>query len=214
LFDDDWITTVVEDEGTYYERDLLGAVRDMDLRGVYVDVGAHCGNHSTFFALECPADKVVAVEARPDTFKALMQTLRNNGLEERVEAFNLAIHPDLREVSSYSVPTSRKHRKRMPCKTNTGAFAVREPGVGEDVVQAIPLDELKVANVVVLKVDAEGISTGVIRSGMGLIRRDLPVIAVETPTRGDRREVWELLAPLGYTEGPRYGRTRTHVWLP
>ncbi len=37
LFDDDWITWVVKEEGTYYERDLLDAIRALGPPDVYVD---------------------------------------------------------------------------------------------------------------------------------------------------------------------------------
>ncbi len=214
LFDDDWITWVVEDARTYYERDLLDAVRSLGARGVYVDVGAHCGNHSVFFALECPSTRVVAVEPRPATYAVLVASIEANGIEEKTTALQLAVHPNLREVTSYPIPMSRAQRRRMPCRTNTGRQGVRAPMGGEIVTPAVPLDALDVADVAVLKIDVEGMSVAALLSGRTLIERDRPAIAIESETIEARRRIHAFLSPLGYVAGPQYGRTRTHLWLP
>ncbi len=40
--------------GRFYEPDLLDFIASRGLSGVYVDIGAHIGNHTVFFAEECP----------------------------------------------------------------------------------------------------------------------------------------------------------------
>ena len=49
----------IQESGTYYERDLLDAIRGRHLQGTFVDVGAHYGNHTVYFALECGAQRLI-----------------------------------------------------------------------------------------------------------------------------------------------------------
>jgi FkbM family methyltransferase len=70
--------------GTFYERDVLEACREA-LREVtqpftIVDVGAFCGNHTTYFARCCGAAEVIACEPSPDTVSALRATIQANAL--------------------------------------------------------------------------------------------------------------------------------------
>ena len=76
----DHITEAVQRSGTYYERDLLDAIHGRAVRGVFVDVGAHYGNHTTFFGLECGAEHVIAIEPSPLAFAGLLETVAENGL--------------------------------------------------------------------------------------------------------------------------------------
>ena len=52
------------------------------LGGTYVDVGAHYGNHTLYFVLECEADHVVAIEPNPVSLRSLIITMTaENGVQ-------------------------------------------------------------------------------------------------------------------------------------
>lgn len=64
---------------------MLEAIREMGLEGTYVDIGAHVGNHSVYFATRCKAAHVIAVEPNPENLVLLREN--TSGLPVTVEAF-------------------------------------------------------------------------------------------------------------------------------
>lgn len=78
--ENDHITKLITASKKYYEDDLLKAIRNLRPVGVYVDVGAHIGNHTVFFAKECSPDHVIAIEPDSDNIEFLLQNVRANNL--------------------------------------------------------------------------------------------------------------------------------------
>jgi hypothetical protein len=80
-------------------------------------------------------------------------------------------------------------------------------------VAAAPLTELLAGSgrVAVVKVDAEGESASILRSGLDVLARDRPLVAAEAATDAQLRELRAVLEPLGYRALARYGWTPT--WL-
>lgn len=208
----DHITEAIRRSGTYYERDLLDAVRSRARSGVFVDVGAHFGNHTTYFGLECGADRVVALEPNPSAFAGLLETVAENALEEVVVARRVAVHPTWRRVALVALPWTGQSGA---VRTNSGRVGVTA-GAGHDATPAAPLDEILVEHkgIAVIKVDAEGLSSAILSSGLRTIRRDRPLIAAEAASDRERRSLRALLAPLGYRSVGRYCWTPTWLWEP
>tara|TARA_Y100000310_G_C20642630_1_gene794821 strand:- start:585 stop:1268 length:684 start_codon:yes stop_codon:yes gene_type:complete len=197
----DHITGVVQRCGSYYERDLLDAIKRLNLPGVYVDVGAHFGNHTSYFALECPSSTVVAVEANPFNFGGLQQTVEANGIQEKVIAHNLAIHSTWTRVEPFYL-----------YETNTGSGGVKESDEGP--VEACTLDAVLsgLDNIAVIKIDAQFLDKYVVQSGLETIARWKPLLSIESSTSEEVREIQELIEPLGYQRGQRYASTPTYLW--
>lgn len=72
--------------------------RDYDITGLdwsrvrtIVDIGAHVGSFTIWAALRSPNATLLAVEPNPETFAFLSQNLRDNALEGRVKAVNVAL---------------------------------------------------------------------------------------------------------------------------
>jgi hypothetical protein len=66
-FDDDGFTELPYvygplTSGRVYEENFLQHIRDLGRRGDYVDVGAHLGTHTVWFAKLCPSTHVHAFE--------------------------------------------------------------------------------------------------------------------------------------------------------
>jgi FkbM family methyltransferase len=207
----DHITLAVQRSGTYYERDLLDAISGRAQRGTFVDVGAHYGNHTVFFALECQAERVIAVEPNPPAFEGLLENVAANEIGEIAEPLPLAVHPTLTNVEVVALPW--RPRRGSPATGNSGTVGVQEAVAGG--VRAAPLDELleHVGPIAVLKVDAEGLSAEILASGLRTLERDRPLVAVETATDDAYARVRSLLAPLGYAPVGRYCWTPTWLWV-
>ena len=209
---DDHITVAVQGAGTYYERDLLDAIRDLGLRGMFVDIGAHHGNHTTYFALECGADRVVAAEPDPAALAGLRETIAENRLTERVDVRPVAVHPSWRRVS----PVPIRWRRRAPDgpATNTGSRRFRSDPAGP--VAAVSLDDVLrgLAGVALVKVDAGGLSGEILAGGRRMLVRDRPVVVAAADGAGERAAVRAALDPLGYRRVGRFGWSPTWLWSP
>jgi FkbM family methyltransferase len=210
LPDADHITHAVQRSGTYYERDLLEAIAKRRPRGTFVDVGAHYGNHTVFFALECGAEHIVAVEPNPPAFRGLLENIRQNEIGAVAQAVPAAVHPTLTHVEVVALPW--RPRPGSGVTSNSGTVGVRAAPRGG--VRAAPLDELlgDAEPVGLVKVDAEGLGAEILASGIGTIERDRPLIAVECATDEVLERVRRLLVPLGYGTIGRYCWTPTWLW--
>src|SRR5512139_3594021 len=194
---DDWEARALA-TGRYYEQGLLEAICAKNLVGVYLDIGAHVGNHSAFFALECPAVRVVALEPNPPSFALLRQTIAANGLVGRADWLNMACHPSWQAVDVIPGPPG-----------NTGMATVIEGSQ----IPAIRLDALADGlQVAVVKIDVEGLGAAVLASGRKLLQRDRPLLAVEARDQGEQRMIAAVLKPFGYRPGPTYCATPVTLW--
>ena len=213
LPDRDHITLAVQRARTYYEADLLAAIRERQRGGKFVDVGAHYGNHTVYFVLECAADLVVAIEPNPPAHAGLLANVEANGIGDRVTALPLAVHPTLSRVDV--VPLPWRPRGRHGALTNSGTVGVKAPpqrGTGS--TAAATLDEILAPfdAISVVKVDAEGLGAEILASGRGTLESHRPLVAVETATDAQFEKVRALLAPLGYEPVGRYCWTPTWLW--
>jgi FkbM family methyltransferase len=200
--DGDHISTIVGASGTYYERDLLDAIRDLGLAGVYVDVGAHCGNHTAFFAKECRSTLVLSVEPNPASFEHLKRTIDASGFSDKAMPHHAAVHSTWRWVRSVEGREG-----------NTGMAMVVEGGPGD--VPAMSLDEaVQGLDPVLIKIDAEGSERDILASGRTVLERCRPVVTTECATDEDLAGVAAILEPLGYRRSRRFCRTPTYLWRP
>jgi FkbM family methyltransferase len=209
----DHITVAIQQSGTYYESDLLMAIRARAPRGTFVDVGAHYGNHTAFFALECAAGHVIAIEPNPVAFAGLRANLDENGIERVVTPLQLAIHPNWKRVAVSAMPW--RPRRGSAARTNTGMSRVVPVHGGGD-AGAARLDDVLAEHrrIGLIKVDAEGLGAEVLSSSVVTLSRDRPLIAVETATLAAFAQVAAVLEPLGYQPTRRYCWTPTWLWTP
>lgn len=197
----DHIARVVSGTHSFYERDLLDAIRAMGLVGTYVDAGAHVGNHSLFFALLCPSTAVLALEADPVTFRMLQ---KNATQSPKIDPRNVAV-------------TSSECRAGIcrPDPRNTGMNYVVAELAGE--IRGAALDDLVDEDepVVLIKLDVEGGELAAIRGAHRIVEQRRPVLAVESRSVEEDRVIAGLLeGELGYRRGRRYCATPTCLWHP
>jgi len=209
----DHITLAVQRARTYYEADLLAAIRERQRGGTFVDVGAHYGNHTVYFALECGADLVVAIEPNPPAHAGLLANVEANGIAERVTTLRLAVHPTLSRVDV--VPLPWRPRGRHGALTNSGTVGVKAPprrGTGS--TPAATLDEILAPfdAVSLVKVDTEGLGAEVLGSGARTLESHRPLVAVEAATDAHFERVRAVLAPFGYEPVGRFCWTPTWLW--
>lgn len=66
--------------GHWYETPLLSYWMTLPVPDIYVDVGAHAGNHTVWAARSWPEAKVVAFEPDPAVWRRLVQNTTRNGV--------------------------------------------------------------------------------------------------------------------------------------
>ncbi|MCH8991221.1 MAG: FkbM family methyltransferase [Acidobacteria bacterium] len=192
----DHITNCIERAGTFYEIDLLEAIRDCKRRGTYIDVGAHIGNHSVFFSGECPSHRVVAFEPN----RIALDCLVANATRYYIEVQRHAIH----DTWEWCRVTDRH-------STNHGMARIEESGPGHGPV-CRRLDDCGLDDVAVIKIDVEGTELTVLRSAIRILERDRPIITAEAHNSAATAALEAFLTPYAYRIQGTYGFTPTHLW--
>jgi FkbM family methyltransferase len=138
--------------GEWYELPMLELIRDLDVRGNYLDIGAYVGTFTLFAGLFCPACKVFSVEPQIDIYGKLTSNIEANGLD-RGGALWTALADHFRWGSMTLFPSNR------------GGSHIAE---GHD-VPVITLDSLKLPNIKLAKIDVENGELAVLRGGMNTL---------------------------------------------
>jgi FkbM family methyltransferase len=154
-----------------------------------IDIGANVGHYTLRLAnLVGPAGRVIAVEPVPVTFALLAANLISAGVRN-VSLFNIAAS-DTTSIAGIDIPggdqlSGNYYQAHLSTSSNSALS-----------VLCAPLDHLQLTRrVSLVKIDAEGHEAAVLRGMETLLRRDRPVLIVETP----RREVMEFLSALDYS---------------
>lgn len=91
--------------------------------GTVVDVGGYLGMSSSAFLLEDVFEKAVAFEPSPDNYRLLNVNITNNHLEDRLQAFNMALSDGNAElVFELSGKNFGDHRVRYGKKITEGHY--------------------------------------------------------------------------------------------
>jgi FkbM family methyltransferase len=190
--------------GRFYEEQFLRYVHSLDLRGCYVDVGAHVGTHTVFFAKICNSERVHAFEPLPSAFKRLQANVRLNDVADRVVLHQLALTSQTCDV----VLTRGRHTSLVPTPRQG------ELPANTHVVPGRRLDDLVRDHVVLIKIDVEGMEPAVLDGARRLIRQSRPVIFAEAATAREHAAVCRVLRPLGYVPtGRRFNSTPTYEFV-
>lgn len=186
----DFVSDEIRRTGVPFEAVILDElVRRVTRPGVIVDVGAHIGNHTVFFAEYLPHTAIHAFEPWAD----------NRELLER----NVARFP---EVQVHPLALSDRRRQfPMMADANLGHVrAAEHPADVQQTPQAVPLDELELTDVTLLKIDVEGHEPQVLAGAALTIARSRPLILIEDWTRGTYVGLPELLPYRQAVEWPEH----------
>ncbi len=206
----DHVANVVRRSSTFYEADLLEHLFCCAPRkGIYVDVGAHFGNHSLYFA-KYLASFVVSLEPHPDTFETLRETLEKNEIRNAV-CLNTAAG---NSRSTGRLSLSAQHAE------NVGAYSLCAQGGGKggvdvsvDSVDSI-VGRLGLRRVNLLKVDVEGYEQVVLEGAIRTLEKDRPHIVIEVLEDVEFRRISDRLERLGYHCLGRFCASPTYHFAP
>jgi FkbM family methyltransferase len=175
--------------GRFYTDEKEYALLDTLLRAGdwALDVGANVGHYTKRMAeLVGPSGRVIALEPVPDTFSLLAANARLFA-HANVSLLNIAASDRL-AVADMQIP-------RFASGLSNYYQASLGAGPGGVAVLTLPIDELSLPTVRLVKIDVEGHELPALRGMRELIQRDHPVLIVETGSQ----ETTNLLGSLDYT---------------
>lgn len=188
LANDVYIGRAFEEYGEANEIEVAFLCSLLTADDVVVDVGANVGTHAIPFAKV--AKKVYAFEPQVPIYDVLVENVALNGLEEKVEALNVALGAADDNVLSFG-PID------YAAPNNFGGFGVRESLSGTS-VQTATLDGLALERVALIKVDVEGFEAHVIEGARATITRDRPLLYVENDRAEKSPALIDTIQKLGY----------------
>jgi FkbM family methyltransferase len=160
-------------KGLFYEREQLDYHRSLiPHHGRVLDVGANLGNHSTYYAMVCEAELVIAIEPARRAVRLFEATLHQNDLP------NIELHP----ATAAGAGTGwaiLDHSEAI--QHNLGGTAIKVvPKQLTGSIRVLPADEIIGERPIdFIKIDVEGTEMQVLTGLQRTVDRDRPVIAVE-----------------------------------
>ena len=176
--------------GTFYETQLLELIRDKELKGTYVDVGSHQGNHTVYFSKVCNAEKVVAVEGSPYNFSFLESNLILNNCSNVLAHNLIASNENDVEMELFFNPMNTG---------NTSAYDFRNSNE-KTINKSIKLDDLLVGeNVSLIKLDIQDMEWFALDGCRNIIKKNKPMLIIEwNESNQHLSQINQLLQQYGY----------------
>jgi FkbM family methyltransferase len=199
---EDHIARTIEATGGFYEAELLADMRSrLFFPQCAVDVGAHVGNHTLYFALVLGI-KTIAFEPNAATFALLEANVQENGVGDRVRLRHAAAGASAGRVHAVAAPGD-----------NSGMSRVEADATGD-----VPLlrldDELKNdVRIDVIKIDVEGWELEVLRGATRVIETHRPLIYVEA-SDATFAQIRAYLVTCRYVCWKRFNATPTFLFMP
>ena len=188
--------------GKWYEETFLEHVRSVGRRGVYVDVGAHLGTHTLWFALLCPSTIVHAIEPVERYADVIHRNVEANALQDRVVVHRVGVSDRSGTSSNY---LSMEHQI---------GFEERAEGRVET-FPVVRLDELIRGVVAVIKADVEGMEPLVLAGAARILLRHRPLVYAEARTSAEFDRLAAVVADFGYlATGRVFNASPTYEFAP
>jgi len=194
--------------GTYDADLILSVSRCLVPGDVVLDIGANVGFYASSLGrrLHQTKGKLYAMEPIPSNFARLKQIIALNGLEDTVQAFNIALGEEEGVVELALEDTNVV----FPGTASTGnASIVRDDSDASTLsAQMMRLDDFArqedITSCRLIKMDVEGAEFMVLKGGESFIRHHLPLILIEFNRVAMEKFGWrfqdvqEIVVPWGY----------------
>jgi FkbM family methyltransferase len=168
----DTIQTIIDATGTFYEVGALRLLRALlPPAPRIVDIGANFGNHSVYFARICGAEWLLPIEPNPEVVPELRTNLAANGCSADLSCLGVAVGARRGQLHLCLDPTDAAILNRGGTRLVDNPSQATGP-----VVPVMPLDELIVDRVDLLKIDVEGMAVSALGA---VIAQYTPLIFIE-----------------------------------
>lgn len=162
-------------------------------RGICIDVGANIGNHSLFFSNYY--DEIHAFEPVSSTFKALELNVLINGLFSKIKTYNIALSSINSRLRFFEDHSGDIGRSKIASQDE-----IKPKETIEYIIQTLKGDKYFSGsiNINIIKIDAEGHETNVIKGLSKSISLNHPIILFEANAIDHDSNVMIELKKMGY----------------
>jgi FkbM family methyltransferase len=162
-------------------------------RGICIDVGANIGNHSLFFSNYY--DEIHAFEPVSSTFKALELNVLINGLFSKIKTYNIALSSINSRLRFFEDHSGDIGRSKIASQDE-----IKPKETIEYIIQTLKGDKYfsGSTNINIIKIDAEGHETNVIKGLSKSISLNHPIILFEANAIDHDSNVMIELKKMGY----------------
>ncbi len=200
----DGIYNIMSHDKQYYEMDLLNYIRNLELEGVYIDVGAFIGTHTIFFSKECKGcTGVYSFECLKESVELLEANVKLNGCNN-VKCYWLPILDQPRMVQTFCNHPEDLGTTFVSPMNSTGVWST-----------TLDNEILGYCNekIVLIKIDVEGKELLVLKGAQDIINKWHPVLLTEVFRQSNMlKEIAAFLVPLGYKVINKFCHTPVYVW--
>ncbi len=198
----DHIQRIIQGSGNFYEEDLLEDIYGRVPRGTAIDVGAHIGNHTIWFAVIMRM-KVLALEPNPKSYAALLANCRHKRASALVTALNVAAGETTGVVEVVDQTPG-----------NSGMAVCRDAPSGT--IQRVRIDDIAqdLTDVTLIKVDVEGDEIAVLKGAAATIAAHRPMIYAEAATPEAELALEIYMSGMDYKRFGVWGRTKVFGYCP
>lgn len=189
----------------FYEVQLLEELRKrlQDRDGIVIDVGAHVGNHTVYFA-SVMGRTTIAVEPNHRVLPHLVTNIVSAGVGDRVTVLGCGA----------GAPPPRWCSTPEEARTE-GNTGMQRASYSEKGKLCIQLDAVipPSAQVALVKIDVEGFEMDVLNGVLAALLRCRPLIAMEAVDAAAFAKQRKLLECAGYVPSKRHwGKTPVYIW--
>jgi len=162
-----------------------------------IDVGAHIGLTTLYFAKHFPTAKIISLEPNPITFKILEENVWQNRLEERVTCLQKAVSVQLGKQQFWTNPKTTDWQLNAGLNSTTWT---NQPLPNSVQVETITLSSLLHQPIDLLKIDVEGNELQLIQEAQEQLLNVRQIFIEFHPRDGNQlTELLELLQKHGFT---------------
>lgn len=199
----DYIQRKIFEEATPYEFEMLRDMADrVSSDDLILDIGANIGNHTLYLAAVVGC-RVHAFEPNTALCNAMRASVMRNSLESKVTIHNVGVGKEAAKAHFDHVNES-----------NLAAQALVMGSAGSEVIDVVKLDDIDFEqSISAIKIDVEGMELSVLQGAVKLIKKDAPVLYVESLLEQDFKEVHRWLSSYGYSYWDTFNATPTHLYV-
>lgn len=180
----------------WYQKEFIPFLNMED--EIFIDVGAHIGKYSIQLAKKIGnKGKVIAIEPEKFNFSLLKKNIQLNELEN-VFLVNKAMY-STKAVLPFFVSTENGEGEHSILRK---PHCYHEQNVEADTLDNI-VEELKIKNVGLIKIDVEGAEYAVLEGALNILKNHHPKMIIEIWNEESLVKVLEYLSPLNYSAPQR-----------